>query len=203
MAKACELDSDSDAVHLARAAQTELFADALFESFNQEDKQLVITKGESVLSNPPIDDIDSLSPCSHEEADSRMMLHVAHAAHHNHHKIIVRTVDTDVVVLAVHIAQNLGPEDELWLKFGTGKNLRYLAAHTIASSLGPEKTQALPMFHTLTGCDTVSSFVGHGKKTAWKIWKVYPELTDALYNCLVHQVKYQKMLCIQSRGLLS
>ena len=29
LAKACELDSDSDAVHLARAAQTELFADAV------------------------------------------------------------------------------------------------------------------------------------------------------------------------------
>ncbi len=163
--------------------KTELFdflSDALFESFNQEDKQLVITEGELVLSNPPIDDIDSLSPCSHEEADSLMMLHVAYAAHHNHHKIIVRTVDTDVVVLDVHIAQNLSPEDELWLKFGTGKNLRYLAAHTIASILGPEKTQALPMFHTLTGCDNVSSFVGHRKKPAWNIWKVYPELTDAL-----------------------
>ena len=34
--------------------------------------------------------------------------------------------------------------------------------------------------YALTGCDTVSSFVGHGKKTAWKIWKVLSELTDAL-----------------------
>ena len=34
--------------------------------------------------------------------------------------------------------------------------------------------------YALTGCDTVSSFVGHGKKTAWKIWKVPSEITDAL-----------------------
>ena len=42
-----------------------------------------------------------MSPCSHEEADSRMLLHVTHAAKHGHHQILIRTVDTDVVVLAV------------------------------------------------------------------------------------------------------
>lgn len=36
------------------------------------------------------------------------------------------------------------------------------------------------MFHALTGCDTVSSFVGHGKKGAWATWKVLPQLTEAL-----------------------
>ncbi len=46
------------------------------------------------------------------------------------------------------------------------------------------------MFHTLTDCDTVSSFVGHGKKTAWNIWKVYPELTDALLkmSCALSEI---------------
>ena len=36
------------------------------------------------------------------------------------------------------------------------------------------------MFHALTGCDTVSSFVGHHKKTAWNTWNVLPELNDVL-----------------------
>ena len=36
------------------------------------------------------------------------------------------------------------------------------------------------MFHALTGCDTVSSFGGRGKETAWSTWKSLPELTDAL-----------------------
>ena len=36
------------------------------------------------------------------------------------------------------------------------------------------------MFHSLTGCDTVSSFVGHGEKMAWATWNVMPELTNAL-----------------------
>ena len=37
-----------------------------------------------------------------------------------------------------------------------------------------------PYVHALTGCDTASSFAGHGKKTARTIWTVLPELTNAL-----------------------
>ena len=163
--------------------KTELFkflSQAIFTWFDQDDKQLVITDGEAVLSKPPLLELALLAPCSHEEAVSRMLLHVSHAANHGHHKILIKTVDTDVVVLAVSVAQGLLPEHELWLAFGTGKSFRYLAAHEIAAGLGPEKAQALPMFHALTGCDTASSFAGHGKKTAWIIWTVLPELTNAL-----------------------
>ncbi len=95
-----------------------------------------------------------------------MMLHIAHAAQCDYHQILVRTVDTDVVVLAVMVAATLPAGMEVWLAFGAGKHLRYIAAHQVAACLGSEKSLALPMFHALTGCDTVSAFVGHGKKTA-------------------------------------
>ena len=94
--------------------KTELFkflSQAIFTWLDQDDKQLVITDGEAVLSKPPLLDLALLAPCSHEEADSRMLLHVSHAANHGHHKIIIKTVDTDVVVLAVSVAQGLLPED--------------------------------------------------------------------------------------------
>ena len=71
---------------------------------------------------------------------------------------MIQTVDTDVVVLAVAAAQGLKAGDELWLAFGTGKSLQYLAAHEILAELRPEKARALLVFHALTGCDTVSSF---------------------------------------------
>ena len=36
-----------------------------------------------------------------------MLLHVAHAVQHGHHQIVVRSVDTDVVVLAVIITETV------------------------------------------------------------------------------------------------
>ena len=104
-----------------------------------------------------------------------MLLHAIHAAHHGNHQILIHTVDTDVVVWAVLVTQQMSAEDELWVAFGTGQSLRYLVAW-----LEPEKARALPMFHTLTGCDTASRFAGHGTKTAWETWKSLPEFTDAL-----------------------
>lgn len=156
--------------------KTELFrflSAALMEWFDQEDKQLVITDGEVVLTKPLIPDLTSLTPCNHEEADSRILKH-------GHHSIVIRTVDTNVVVLAVSVVQELQPEVELWVAFGTRQRFRYLAAHEIAARLGRDKACALPMFHALTGCNTVSSFVRHGKKTACAVWTVLPELTEAL-----------------------
>ena len=90
-----------------------------------------------------------------------MLLHANHAALCGHLNILIRTVETDVVVLAVSVSETLGPEYELWLAFGTGKRLRYLAAHKISIGLGTKMAQDTSMFHALTGCDTVSSFVGH------------------------------------------
>ena len=98
-----------------------------------------------------------------------MLLHVEDAATHGYTKVLICTVDTDVVVLAVTAAGRLNI-DELWVAFGTGKNFRFLAAHEMAIALGPEKCQGLPFFHTFTGCDTVSSFRGRGKKKAWETW---------------------------------
>ena len=67
---------------------------------------------------------------------------------------------------------------QLWIAFGTGKHLRYIPAHEIATSLGAVKAQALPMFHAFTGCDTVSSFAGKGKKTAFDTWRSFNAATE-------------------------
>ena len=91
-------------------------------------------------------------------------------------------MNTDVVVLAVIVTEKLPVEVTFWIAFGTGKNFRYLAIHQIGASLGPDKSLAISMFHALTGCDTVSAFVGHGKKSAWATWNSFPEQTNALLN---------------------
>ena len=106
-----------------------------------------------------------------------MMLHIAKAADHGHKKILVRTVDTDVVVLAVSIFQNIDI-DELWIHFGVGTNAKFIAVHEIANSLGPRRCTALPFFHSFTGCDTVSGFYGIGKKKAWDTWLIHSDVTE-------------------------
>ena len=58
------------------------------------------------------------------------------------------------------------------------QTFQYIAAHELAAGLERQKARALPMFHTLTGCDTVSSFAGHSKKSAWAIWNVLPEFAQ-------------------------
>jgi len=76
----------------------------------------------------------------------------------------------------------LKEDDEVWVSFGVGKSFRFLAAHEMARALGPDKAQALPMFHALTGCDTVSCFARHGKKRAWTAWTAFSALTQALVD---------------------
>ena len=90
----------------------------------------------------------------------------------------IRTVDTDVVVLAVAMFRKIKPE-EMWIALGSGANLRYIGVHEIANKLDSSTCAALPMFHALTGCNTVSAFAGRGKKTAWETWKAFPEVTEA------------------------
>ena len=68
------------------------------------------------------------------------------------------------MMLALMVAQTLSAKVEVWLAFRTGKSFWYLSAHKITFCLGAEKSRALPMFHAITGCDTSTAFVGHGKK---------------------------------------
>ncbi|KAG7169067.1 hypothetical protein Hamer_G026031 [Homarus americanus] len=149
----------------------------------KESKQLVVTDKKQVLTVPPRKDTANLAPCNHEVADTRMMVHAADALESGHRRILIRTVDTDVVILRVALANEQSEVlDELWLTFGTGKNRRYIAAHQIAKALGPEKSIALPVFHAITGCDTVSAFAGHSKKAAWATWNAFPEVTTAFLS---------------------
>ena len=70
--------------------------------------------------------------------------------------------------------------DELYVAFGIGKSFRFIPCHEIVSSLGYMNCQALPVFHSLTGSDTTSSFSGKGKKSAWEAWKACPAVTETL-----------------------
>jgi len=72
-----------------------------------------------------------------------------------------------------------------------GKNYRYIPAHEIAASFSSQKARDLPVFHVLTGCHTVSTFVGHWKKSAWATWISFPELTGSLVTLTTTPVSIQ------------
>ena len=48
-----------------------------------------------------------LAPCSNEEADTRIMLHLADAVKQEIRSAVIRTVDSDVVILAIQSASRL------------------------------------------------------------------------------------------------
>lgn len=110
---------------------------------------------------------------NHEEADTRVVVHVLHYLKHGEKTILVRAVDTDVVVILAGTFHNListQPLADIWVAFGMGKNYRFYHINAIYSSLGQQKSPALPMFHAFSGCDTTSAFNGKGKKSVWQAW---------------------------------
>ena len=86
-------------------------------------KVIISTKDETIVSSQnDMSNVEYLQPCSHEEADTHILLHVAYCARQGLRKLVIRTVDTDVVALAIgHFpALRLG---ELWVSFGVGRGL--------------------------------------------------------------------------------
>lgn len=132
--------------------KTELFVLLAQEvvGINASGKDVHSTYVNQVKSNTTRGRMKGLQPCNHEEENTRIFLHGLDAAK-QHRRIMVRTIDTDVFVLAVSQMQRI-PRKELWLAFGTGKLFRYYPIHEMACSLGPQKSQALPVFHAFTGC---------------------------------------------------
>ena len=102
----------------------------------ETDKQIISTYHEEILCTQPRD-VSGLAPCTQKEADSRIMLHLKDIVMEDNSKVSIRTVDTDVVVLAIKAVECLGIT-ELWVAFGVGKSCRLIATNEIASALGPQ-----------------------------------------------------------------
>ena len=68
--------------------------------------------------------------------------------------------------------------DELWIEYGVSTRKKWIPVHSYANELGEENCRALPFWYCFTGCDTVSQFGGHGKKTAWEVWRAYPHVIE-------------------------
>ena len=143
-------------------------------------KAVYITSGRDVVT------VGSGHPCmlecSREEADKRIVVHTVHALQQGIKKIEIRTVDTDVIVIHAGVYFKLVMAYQLldiWVAFGKGKKFKFYSINHICASLGEEKSQALPVFHAPTGCNTTSAYKGKGKKSAWQAWKTHTDITEA------------------------
>jgi len=59
-------------------------------------------------------------------------------------KLWIRTVDTEVVILAIAMFSQINP-DKLWLAFGNKLHFRYIAIHKVVRGLDPAMCKTLPV----------------------------------------------------------
>ena len=169
--------------------KTELFyflAERVSAEEFPQNKEVYITCGTNVLSKGTD---HQMQPCDHEEADTRLVVLLVDAVRGGHTNFLVRTVDTDVIVIIIgkfFYLSSMNPSLNIWVAFGKGKHFTYLHINSICTVLGKDKSLSLPVFHSFTGCDTTSGFFGKGKKIAWEAWKCNPQLTTASADIAMH-----------------
>ena len=106
-----------------------------------------------------------LLPCDYEEADSRMCIHVKDAVQKGAQKILVRTVDTDVVIIIAGVffrRQTEFPELQIWIGFGTGKHFKHYFVNEMCQNLGDDRSKGLLLIHAFSWSDTPSHCFGRG-----------------------------------------
>ena len=109
-------------------------ADGVSQTKLPDGKLLIATKRDKVISSSELPRTHRLSPCSHEEADTRGPAHLQDIVLHGHSIISMRIVDTDWIVIALAQFHSLTPElEELYVEFGTWINYRqvYILVQTI------------------------------------------------------------------------
>ena len=97
-------------------------------------------------------DLDS----SHEEADTRLLLHAAHAARSQFVDVTIVSEDTDVLVL--YLAFKSFIPSSMFIKCSSQTRVKYLDVSRMVERIGASTCKALPGFHAFSGCHTVSAF---------------------------------------------
>ena len=176
--------------------KTELFlylSTTIIQHGDREDVIMICAYDDTCISSRNKLDLSNLTPCNHEEADTRVFLHVKDMTKQGHRKKVIRTVDTDVLVLAVSVYEQLQEEvEELWVDLGAGKYRKFFPIHETLEHIGECKAHGLPFFHAFTGCNQVS-FLSHvTKSAAWKVWNLFDDVTP-IFAALSHQPTFTQI----------
>ena len=118
-----------------------------------------------------------MTNCSHEEADTRIFLHASYIANTCENSIIIKSPDTDVLVIGIALDSIIGSSR---LYFHTGdEHVHTIHVQSIKQHLGDAVTNALIGLHCFTGCDSVSAFYGKGKVKPFKLVQQDPVFCSA------------------------
>ena len=101
--------------------------------------------------------VQNLSPCNHEEADTRIMYHCTL----EDKSTVVIALDTDILILLVHVFASCLLDHDWFLQI---KKNQFLKVSKIHDYIGNAVAITLPGMFVLTGCDTVSYFYRKSKK---------------------------------------
>ena len=128
------------------------------------------------------EEVQELSSCQ-EEADTRLLLHAAHAARAGYPAVIVTSEDTDVFILLLAFSSSI--DAILLQKCGSQTRTRLVDIRRVAAAVGEGVCEALIGLHAFTGCNTVSAFAGKGKVKALKMVKADDDAREVF--CLLGQ----------------
>ena len=122
-----------------------------WHNFNMEDNKVVSSRHASL---PHLFS-------SHEEADTRLVLHGKDAEQNGYKRVVVKCKDTETT-------------SEVWMDAGTTKKPKHVPVHQVRLTLQQDVVKNLPAFHAITGCNSTSQFAAHGKKMYGRLMLMRP-----------------------------
>ena len=157
--------------YLANRRNKELLIEFLFQCWTRCDPGilgnvlLVVSHGDvchSIVVNDAVVAVTEVPDLfsEHEEADTRLLLH-AHQTDRVFSSLTIKS--PDIIVLSLAKSQDF---HGCLLLFMTeyGSNNRIINITELGIKLGQEKCQAIIGLHIFTGCDSISAFMGKGKR---------------------------------------
>ena len=101
-----------------------------------------------------------------EETDTRVVLYLKFAAQMGNKSAVVRTPDTDILIILLHHEQAL--QITIYLDTGMGKHRRLINVSDLAERKGAEYCTAILGLYVFTEEDAKSAFKGKGKVGPFK-----------------------------------
>ncbi|GFO26910.1 hypothetical protein PoB_005341500 [Plakobranchus ocellatus] len=133
----------------------------------------LLTGNQGLVNSIPMPDLYS----SHEEADSRIILHCMYALQQpTTERVIVRLPDSDVFLLLLSFSDAISKP--LIFDTGSGNNRRQLNITDLAATMSERLRDAIISLQAFTACDSTSCFAGKGKLKALKMLQGDQDLKD-------------------------